>query len=163
MRNTNRTLAHQTQLQAEQRIWERREALYKKMLRSIDTFMKKATDTSFPTPEQGIMTFEGFFESQFRPQDEQELQAIGDEIRVIASDEVCRLWDSWAQAANTLAYTSMMARFNNPTLSDDGSVSTTKEVHREQINCAHEIVDKLTQQARFDLLYGTRTRRLWHA
>jgi hypothetical protein len=132
--------------------WQRREAVYNKMLKFIRKFMEKAADTSFPTPERQIHTFEGFFESQFLPEDAQELQAIGDEVRLIASDEVCRLWNTWAREANTLVQTSMMARFNNRAMRDDGSYGTTKEIHREHINRANEIVDRLTQQARFDLL-----------
>jgi hypothetical protein len=162
MRNNKRTLKHQTELQAEQRTWERREVLYNKMLKSIDKFMKKAADISFPTPERKIHTAEGFFESQFLPEDEQELQAIGDEVRVIASDDVCRLWDSWAREANTLVNTSVMARFDNPAVRNDGSYSTTKEIHREHLNLAKDIVAELTQQARLDLLNGgTQTRRRW--
>jgi hypothetical protein len=163
MRTNSRTLAHQSQLQAEQRTWERREAVYKNMLKSIDKFMEKAADISFPTPEREIATFEGFFESQFQPEDTRELQLIGDEVRVIASDDVCSLWSLWVQEANTLVQTSVLARFNNPTVRDDGSYSTTKEIHREHLNHAIEIAGRLAQQARFDLLNGSPAKRRWRA
>lgn len=151
MRNTNRTLAHQTALQGEHRTWERREALYKKMLNLAERFMSKAADVTFPVPNDEINGAEDFFASQFLPEELKEVNSLGTEVELLASDEMRKVWNTWARQATLLVRSSVMARFNNSVLYDDGSTKTTGQAHQEELERAYSIVTEMVAQARHDL------------